>query len=214
MTDCFPLLRRGLSGTDDQRVTSAYSTLLIFGTSHAGESTLAKRIGKEVGWPVLSTDKMGRHPGRPWPNVRKQVAEYYSKLSAETIYWFLRVHHENMWPHLRDRISTASQSNSGCVIEGSALRPEFIADLQPSRTLTVGLHASNAFLRQRMEAESLYENQDMHTKQLIEKFIQRSLTDNDSIVEASKHHGLTLIDVSDPSSLGIEADRLIEKLRQ
>ncbi|QFT33438.1 hypothetical protein K1718_21505 [Roseibium porphyridii] len=195
-------------------MTNTYSTLLIFGTSHAGKSTLATRIGKDLGWPALSTDKMGRHPGRPWPSVRKQVAEFYSKLSEETIYWFLRVHHENMWPHLKDRISTASQSGSGCVIEGSALRPEFIAEMQLPRTLTVGLYASNAFLRQRMEAESLYSDQDEPTKQLIEKFIRRSLTDNDNIVEAATRYGLPLIDVSDPSFLGVEADRLVEKLRQ
>lgn len=65
-----------------------------------------------------------------------------------------------------------------------------------------------------MEAESLCSDQDGPTKQLIEKFIRRSLTDNNNIVEAATRYGLPLIDVSDPSSLGVEADRLVEKLRQ
>lgn len=79
-------------------MTNRPSVLLIFGTSHVGKSTLANRLGEALGWQMTSTDSLARHPGRPWPEVKAPVAEYYSSLSDETISWFPRAHHENMRP--------------------------------------------------------------------------------------------------------------------
>lgn len=184
------------------------SVLLIFGTSHVGKSTLAGRLGEALEWRVASTDKMGRHPGRPWPEVRQPVAEYYSGLTDETIYWFLRVHHENMWPLIQEKISAEHGANKGLVLEGSALRPEFIADLDCQKVLAVGLYAEQAFLRKRIEFESLYSRQDDARRLLIDKFITRSLRDNDQVVEDASRLGLRLLDVSDTEKL----ERLSEEL--
>jgi len=184
------------------------SVLLIFGTSHVGKSMLAGRLGEALDWRVTSTDTLGRHPGRPWPEVRQPVAEYYSSLTDETIYWFLRVHHENMWPHIRDKISAESDADKGWVLEGSALRPEFIAELDRQNVMAVGLYAEQAFLRRRIESESLYSQRDDHGRLLIDKFITRSLRDNDQIVEDANRLGLRLVDVAEPGDL----ERLCEEL--
>ncbi len=101
--------------------------LLIFGSSHVGKTTLAERIGQATAWPVLSSDKMARHPGRPWPVVRAPVAEYYERLTDETIYWFLRTHYENMWPLIGRAIDAERQAGRHFVLEGSALRPDYLA---------------------------------------------------------------------------------------
>jgi 2-phosphoglycerate kinase len=185
------------------------SALLIFGTSHVGKSTLASRLGEALGWQVISTDKLARHPGRPWPEVRKPVAEYYSSLSDETIYWFLRVHHENMWPLLRQKISGACQMNQGIVLEGTALRPEYIAELDRQKVLAIGLYAERAFLRKRIESESFYAQQNGRMRLLIDKFITRSLRDNETIVEAANRLGLRLLDVADEGNLKQLAEELI-----
>jgi 2-phosphoglycerate kinase len=39
--------------------------LLIGGTSNVGKSTVAQAVAKKLGFEVLSTDKLARHPGRP-----------------------------------------------------------------------------------------------------------------------------------------------------
>ncbi len=40
--------------------------ILIGGSSHAGKSTLGQAIAAKLGWSYRSTDKLARHPGRPW----------------------------------------------------------------------------------------------------------------------------------------------------
>lgn len=40
--------------------------VLIGGTSHAGKSTLAADLAAQFGCDQQSTDRMARHPGRPW----------------------------------------------------------------------------------------------------------------------------------------------------
>ena len=44
--------------------------LLLTGTSHVGKSTCAGKVGAALGWPVVSTDALARHPGsgKPDPN--------------------------------------------------------------------------------------------------------------------------------------------------
>jgi 2-phosphoglycerate kinase len=175
--------------------------LLIFGTSHVGKSTLAGRLGAALGWRVTSTDGLARHPGRPWPEVRPPVAEFYSSLSDDTVYWFLRTHHENTWPYLRRWIVDARRETRGNVLEGTALRPEYVAELDRREVLPLGLHADPAFLRRRIESESAYSGQDGPTKLLIDKFIERTLRDNEMIVEAASRLGLPLWNVADADEL-------------
>lgn len=173
------------------------SGLLIFGTSHVGKSTLARRVGEAWIARVTSTDNLGRHPGRPWPQVRPAVDEYYTRLTDETIYWFLRVHHENIRPVVEHKIASERGVPGRFVVEGSALRPEMIATLDLSDLLVVGLYADPAVLRERMELESRYAEQDEHRKLLISRFIARSLRDNDEIVREAERLGLPLVDVAD-----------------
>lgn len=61
--------------------------ILVGGSSHVGKSTFARTLASTRGWELISTDDLGRHPGRPWPSVRPQVAEYYASLTDETIHY-------------------------------------------------------------------------------------------------------------------------------
>ena len=90
-------------------MTSGPSCLLLLGTSHVGKSTCARGIGNAIGWPVIATDKLGRHPGRPWTSVPDPVTEFYLRLTDDAIHWFLRVHHENMRPVIQETIKAARE---------------------------------------------------------------------------------------------------------
>jgi 2-phosphoglycerate kinase len=129
--------------------------------------------------------------------VRPAVEEYYSKLTDETIYWFLRVHHENIWPTVEQKIKSELDLGRRFVLEGSALRPEMISTLDCRDLLIVGLYADPDFLRARMEAESRYAEQSEHRKTLISRFVTRSLRDNDQVIEEARRLELRLIDVAD-----------------
>lgn len=63
--------------------------LLIGGASHVGKSTLAQSLASHLKWNCYSTDKLARHPGRPWQEGNKEipqhVARYYEQLSADEL---------------------------------------------------------------------------------------------------------------------------------
>lgn len=188
--------------------------ILIFGTSHVGKSTLASSLAEHLGWQVLSTDKMGRHPGRPWPEVRVPVAEFYRSLSDETIYWFQRVHQENMWPHVRQQIADASGRQEGRIFEGSALRPEFLATLDEPDLVPLGLYADDEFLRARILLSSGYRQQDEANRLLIDKFITRSLRQNADYLAVANDHGFQVINVANERDLAYHAERFIALLKR
>jgi 2-phosphoglycerate kinase len=175
------------------------SAVLVLGTSHVGKSSCARELSNVIGWPVISTDKLGRHPGRPWTNVPAPVTEFYLNLSDEAIHWFLRVHHENMHPVIRAAIQDARRRGA-FILEGAALRPEYLVDWGVGDALVICLHADESILRERISAGSRYSEQPKETKLAIDMFIERSLRENVALVEAAKQHGLKLIDVSTSES--------------
>src|SRR5690606_41921201 len=61
--------------------------LLIGGTSHAGKSSAARAVGDRLGFECRTTDRLARHPGRPWRTpvweVPPHVAEHYRALAVD-----------------------------------------------------------------------------------------------------------------------------------
>lgn len=185
--------------------------ILIGGTSHVGKSTLAKGLAVCLGRELISTDDLGRHPGRPWPTPRPQVAEYYSRLSDQTLHWLLKVHHENMWPLIRQIVEDRRQLSKPFILEGAALRPEYMTQLDPNLIRPVFLHAEDDFLRARMWGEAGYENV-IGAAIGIEKFIERSIRENREMLEAARKANLQCVDVSKPEALGALTQELSDCL--
>ena len=171
--------------------------ILIAGSSHVGKTTLAARLGEALGWSVTSTDSLARHPGRPWPQVREPVSEYYTRLSPETITWFLKVHHENMWPRIGRMLEDEVQAESRFIFEGSALRPGLVAPLVSDGLAAICLHAERAFLEERMRSGSGYDVADAGMRLLIDRFIERELRDNDAMRNEALENGIQIIDAAD-----------------
>ena len=65
------------------------------------------------------------------------MAEFYSLLSDETIFQFLLQHHQNMWPAIRRLVCGLCAEKIPFVLEGSALRPEYVAGLDGAVTEVV-----------------------------------------------------------------------------
>ncbi|MBJ3783754.1 hypothetical protein [Devosia sediminis] len=186
--------------------------VLIGGTSHCGKSTLAADIGTATGAAVGSTDQMARHPGRPWLGVPEPVAEFYETLSDETIYWFLRVHHTNMWPMLALEIERQRAGGQGFVLEGTALRPESLAGLAGDHLVTLCLCANADFLVDRIRRESDYEARDTRMRRLIDRFVTRSIRDNAEIIADARKHGVWLVDAGDMTALATARQDILSRL--
>ena len=175
--------------------------ILIAGTSHVGKSTFATAIARLLGRELISTDDLARHPGRPWPTVRPQVAEFYSELSDNTIHWFLKVHHENLWPRIEQIIELRRQLSKPFILEGSALRPEYMARIKAGVVRPVLLHGDNEFLRIRLIEGSRLQHVDQASAAVIRKFIERSLRENCEFVKTACELNIQCIDIAVPGAL-------------
>ncbi|MBD9647682.1 hypothetical protein IB267_04865 [Ensifer sp. ENS09] len=175
--------------------------ILIGGTSHVGKSTFAGTLARSLGRELISTDALGRHPGRPWPSLRPEVAEYYASLSDETIHWFLKVHHENMWPRIRQIVDSHRERGQPFVLEGAALRPEYVAELEPGSVTALFLHADDDFLRRRMMDEARRDEAFYEKAAIIGTFIERSLRENREMLAAALTANIRCVDVAAPGAL-------------
>lgn len=175
--------------------------ILIGGASHVGKSTLAQELGAILGMDAFSTDKMARHPGRPWPKVPPHVAEFYTALSPESIFTFLLHHHTNMWPGIESFLEKRLHSKDPCILEGSALRPEFLASVSSEYNKAFCLIASDAFIEERIRANSNYVDLDSKTRRLVDVFLARSLQDNAAVIKAAEHHSIECVNTAEPEAI-------------
>jgi 2-phosphoglycerate kinase len=190
--------------------------ILIGGASHTGKSTLARSIAAHLNWNYCSTDKMARHPGRPWQpklaDIPKHVVEHYQLLSADELIADV-IHHyrENVWQSIEDMVTSHlnNPSSEKMAIEGSALLPELVNTLKSDNISRIWLTASNEFLRQRIYTESQYQTKSPFEQISIDKFWQRNCLLNDRIIEAVDRLGLVSFNVEQATTLPESIDRCL-----
>ena len=175
---------------------------LIGGTSHAGKSTTARAAAARLGWETISTDKLARHPGRPWPTptwvVPDHVAEHYRTLATEELIDSVLAHYRGMWPMVRERIETraADAGAPPLVLEGSALWPELVAELELPSVRAVWLTADDALFDARIRRESGFEQAGPEGRRLIESFAARTRRYNAMMMRAVDRMGLPFVIVT------------------
>lgn len=178
--------------------------ILIGGSSHAGKSTLCRALAAKLGWSYRSTDKLARHPKRPWVGangkaIPEHVAEYYRDLSVDALFLDVLSHYEkNVLPQVEVIVhSHASDLSTKCLIlEGSALWPGFVANLvYENGVKAIWLTARNQLFRNRIFSESNFCNVCNDEKHLIQKFLNRTLFYNKHMREEVKRLGFMCIDV-------------------
>jgi 2-phosphoglycerate kinase len=184
-----------------------YKLIAIGGSSHVGKSTLAQSLAGHLGWNYRSTDKLARHPGRPWQtgskDIPKHVAEHYQLLSADELMEDVFEHYsKNVWPLIEDIITfhATDISSEKMVIEGSALLPELVINLNFNNIYTIWLTASNEFLRKRIYTESQYKTKSKPEQMLVDKFVERNCLYNDRIIDAVSRLGLVSVNIEDTST--------------
>lgn len=174
--------------------------VLIGGTSHTGKSTVARAVAERLGFDCRSTDKLARHPGRPWRTPEWEppphVAEHYATLDAEALIRSVLDHYVRLWPRIEELITDrATGDGPGLVLEGSALWPARVAGLTAvPRTRAVWLRADEAVLRARMRSSARYEEGTDRERYLVDKFLARAERFQSLMAEGVDAHGLTRID--------------------
>ncbi len=129
------------------------------------------------------------------------MAEFYDKLSDDTIYWFLQAHHQNMRPLLLPRIEAALAGPDGVVFEGAALRPADLAELTPDRAAVLCLTAPEEVLLRRIHLASGYAGLPVARQRLIDRFVAREARLNRDTVAEARRLGVVVVDSADPAAL-------------
>ena len=176
--------------------------ILIGGASHTGKSTLARPLASALGWEYRATDKLAKHPGRPWRNdgthVPPHVVEHYATLSVDDLVADVLRHYErNVLPQIDAlvRAHASDPSSAGLVLEGSALWPEIVAPLVSDKVAALWLTASDNLLMKRIYAESHYAEKSPQEQLLIRKFLERTLVYGGRMERAVSEHRLLSVRV-------------------
>lgn len=192
--------------------------VLIGGTSHAGKSTTAEALAARLGWETISTDKLARHPGRPWPTptwvVPDHVAEHYATLSTDELIELVLAHYRRMWPMVRELIEAraADAGAASLVLEGSALWPELVAELDLPAVRAVWLTADDALFDDRIRDESRFDQASTEGRHLIERFAARTRRYDAVMMQAVRRLALPFVTVSGETSTAEVVDACCAKL--
>ena len=176
--------------------------ILVGGSSHVGKTAVSESLAATLDWEHVSTDSLARHPGRPWKpaleKVTDEVAERCLSLSIDDLMGdVLRHYRVNVWPKVEATVASHSGAAStiGIVLEGSALRPEFVTGLDFDKVTALWLTADEDVFRRRIQAGSLYSLKSARERMMIDRFLERTLAYNARMVAAADQHRFILIDV-------------------
>jgi hypothetical protein len=194
------------------------SAVLIGGTSHVGKSTLTQALARRLGWSYVSTDSLGRHPGRPWTvaggPIPAHVAEHYLSLSVEDLATEQLRHYARMWPQIRSLIETHARDHvgGGLIVEGSGVWPDRVAEIGDPEVAAIWLTASPAAVRGRIYSASRYAELADDATILVDKFVGRSNLYNEVMLSAVRRLGLACVDVDDVCAPGALMERSLRLL--
>ncbi|MEM7555927.1 MAG: 2-phosphoglycerate kinase [Cyanobacteria bacterium P01_A01_bin.84] len=192
------------------RLINQTRVILIGGSSHTGKSTLAGALATKLGWSYRSTDKLARHPGRPWVGtngkaIPEHVAEYYREMSVDALFLDVLSHYKNNVLPIIEVIvhSYTSDLSTEClVLEGSALLPEFVANLvRENNVKAIWLTARDELFQHRIKSESNFCHLCQDKKHLIQKFLNRTLLYNKYIKEEVDRLGFMFIDIESVATM-------------
>jgi 2-phosphoglycerate kinase len=181
--------------------------LLIGGTSHVGKSTLARALAAKLGWDQLSTDRLARHPGRPWATSKgplpEHVGTHYLSLSVDQITTEQLRHYRRLWPRIEALVTEHATGTDArrLIIEGSGILPDYVAALKIPNTAAVWLTASADALRDRIYSASRFNERTADEKIMVEKFFGRTERYDQLILNAVNSLGLPSIDTSTVHSI-------------
>lgn len=190
--------------------------VLIGGTSNVGKSTVARAVADRLGFECLSTDKLARHPGRPWRTpeweVPPHVAEHYGTLTVDELIRSVLDHYERLWPRVEELITARAAeggTGTGLVLEGSALLPVPVAELEVRRTAAVWLTADDAVVRARVRTAGRYETATAAEQHLMDQFLARTGRYQELMLDAVDRLGLDRVDTGAGRSVAESADSVL-----
>ncbi|WP_179892073.1 hypothetical protein [Streptomyces sp. rh34] len=188
--------------------------VLIGGTSNTGKSSVAGAVAERLGFEHRSTDGLARQPGRPWRTpeheVPPHVAEHYGTLTTDELLASVLDHYERLRPRIEELITDRAEPGApGLVLEGSALRPAWVARLTVPRTAAVWLTADDTVVRERVRAAGRYEDATDAERHLIDRFLARTVRYQALMLDAVEALGPARVDSGGGRTVAQPADAVL-----
>ncbi len=180
--------------------------LLIGGASHTGKSTLASLLAARQSWKSLSTDHLGRFPGRPWsaaePAISQRLSDYYLSRSVDELFDEWLGYYQSMWPTIERIVERRllSKTRVSLAFEGSAFVPEHLSRLTPDVS-AIYLVSDADFLKRRIHQGSEYDSLADAGRRLVDRFIDRNWRLNELITTTAKQNRINVVNVGTESNL-------------
>ena len=196
----------------------AARVILIGGTSNIGKSTVAQRIAERLDRGVISTDRMARHPGRPWAigseKSRPRVIEHYRTLDGEALTAAQVAHYQRMWPIVEALARYHCHPEvEPIVLEGSGVWPDNVAALRLPAASAIWLTGSPELIEARIRGESGYDSAGAETRALIDKFVARSQGYDARMMERVRALGLPFVTVTAETTVEALTDECLARMR-
>ena len=167
------------------------------GAPMLGKTTAARILACRLGYSSVSTDDIGVAIGAVTKADRPPIdyREYYIVNSLEELIQDLNVGHERLWPALRTIIQNHESWGPPLVIEGYALRPDYVHTLAGDVS-GVFLLAGEALIEKRVRASDFSQGAS-DVELMIERYCARSFWYNAMLREQVSRLGLKALEVSD-----------------
>jgi 2-phosphoglycerate kinase len=181
--------------------------ILIGGAPLTGKTTVALRLAAQLGYGCLSTDDIGTalkavttpqtHPDLH-PEAGRDYREYLLQYGVDELVSDVQRQHRALWPAVAAVVREHAMWRGPAIIEGYALRPEWVASLDVRGVATVWLVADASAFRRRVLQDGPfleYLQGSGRTAELVDRYVERSVRLNRLIADQAGRLGLPLVTV-------------------
>jgi 2-phosphoglycerate kinase len=178
--------------------------ILIGGTPGAGKTTLGRNLAIKTGVTSLTIDDLKiatralttreSHPGLHIMSTGDSVG-YFTTTASDKLIADAKVQHEATWPAVEKVIrSHAADWGSPIVIDGWAMRPDWVAKLALDNVVSYWLHVKPEVLEQREKQNMDFFGQSADPERMLRNFLGRSYWFNEFVKEQAGSLGLPVLE--------------------
>ncbi len=179
--------------------------LLIGGAPGVGKTTLGRHLAQQIGATSLSIDDLmtaaravttpESHPGLHVIHGR-DYTDYFTNSSVDQLIADATAQHEATWPAVEKVIRNHASWGSPIVIDGWAMRPRWVNELNLESVASFWLVAPTSVFEERERKNTEFLQHSPDPDRMLSNFLARSLWYNELIREQVAELKLNLLEQS------------------
>ena len=159
--------------------------ILIGGAPFSGKTTIARKIASMLDYSCISTDDIGSAieaiVPEYFPKIGFDYREYYIKHTVSELIEHAEKQHKKLWPAIENVIKNHALWGDPIVVEGWALHPENVLNLEYDNVKSIWLLADENLLEERVKKDKDFYSGASDEGKMITHYLQRSFHTNKEI---------------------------------